>query len=67
MLVFLSGNKLTLETRPRELGIDVQKALLEFHEKYYSANTMSLTMIGKGEILGILNSSELNSMFDLFE
>lgn len=47
-----SGNKTTLETRPRELGIDVQKALLEFHEKYYSANIMSLTVIGKGKITG---------------
>ena len=44
------GNKTTLETRPRELGIDVQKALLEFHEKYYSANIMSLTVIGKGKV-----------------
>ncbi|XP_028391087.1 insulin-degrading enzyme-like [Dendronephthya gigantea] len=53
---FGTGNKTTLETRPRELGIDVQKALLEFHEKYYSANMMSLTVIGQ---------ESLNELMDL--
>ncbi|CAB3989452.1 insulin-degrading enzyme isoform X1 [Paramuricea clavata] len=56
---FCTGNKTTLETRPRELGIDVQKALLEFHEKYYSANIMSLTLIGKeslNELMDMVNN-----------
>ena len=48
-LIFL-GNKTTLETKPRELGIDVQKALLEFHAKYYSSNMMALAIIGKGQL-----------------
>lgn len=33
---------------PKVKGIDVRKALLEFHSKYYSANLMKLTLIGKG-------------------
>ena len=60
--IFLSGNKSTLETKPRELGIDVSKALLEFHEKYYSANMMSLTVIGKGEIGKGVRSMKLREL-----
>lgn len=48
---FNTGNKATLETRPQELGIDVQKALLEFHEKYYSSNIMALAIVGKESLV----------------
>eukprot|EP00761_Pharyngomonas_kirbyi_P008215 gb/GECH01008226.1/.p1 GENE.gb/GECH01008226.1/~~gb/GECH01008226.1/.p1 ORF type:complete len:885 (+),score=190.80 gb/GECH01008226.1/:1-2655(+) len=44
---FGTGNLKTLETIPKEHDIDVRKALLEFHDKYYSANIMKLSVIGK--------------------
>ena len=47
--VFLTGNKETLLTRPRELGLDVRDELLKFHNKFYSSNIMSLAVLGKGE------------------
>ena len=37
----------TLDTIPKEKGIDVRKALLAFHDKYYSSNIMALTVLGK--------------------
>ncbi|CAG0886100.1 unnamed protein product [Darwinula stevensoni] len=37
----------TLSKRPSEKGIDVQKALLDFHDKWYSANIMTLCVLGK--------------------
>ncbi|KAI4475823.1 hypothetical protein M0802_015013 [Mischocyttarus mexicanus] len=44
---FSTGNKETLGTLPKEKGINVREALLEFHNKYYSANIMSLCILGK--------------------
>lgn len=29
------------------MGIDIRKAVMEFHEKYYSANIMTLSIIGR--------------------
>lgn len=43
------GNKLTLETKPQEAGIDVRKELLKFHSSHYSSNVMCLVVLGKGE------------------
>lgn len=43
---FATGNKETLETIPSKLGVDVRKALLDFHSKYYSANQMTLCVYG---------------------
>eukprot|EP01041_Mallomonas_annulata_P008890 gene8890-18404_t len=43
---FATGNKFTLQTRPVEQGIDVRQKLLEFHGKYYSADKMTLSVIG---------------------
>ena len=42
------GNTETLKEMPLKEGIDVREALLEFHKKWYSANIMSLVVLGKG-------------------
>lgn len=47
---FGSGNLKTLKTIPEEKGLDIRKLLLEFHEKYYSANIMKLVVLGKESI-----------------
>lgn len=44
-----SGNKVTLETLPKEKGIDPREELLKFHKQYYSANLMGLSVLGKGK------------------
>ncbi|XP_073964401.1 insulin-degrading enzyme-like [Choristoneura fumiferana] len=44
---FGTGNRETLETIPKEKGIDVRKELLKFHDKWYSANIMALVVTGK--------------------
>lgn len=43
---FGTGSKETLWDTPKEAGIDTRAELLEFHKKYYSANLMSLCVIG---------------------
>lgn len=44
---FGTGNKETLEAKPKEKGIDVRVQLLKFHEKFYSSNIMCLAVLGK--------------------
>ncbi|XP_050359378.1 insulin-degrading enzyme [Nymphalis io] len=44
---FGTGNRYTLEAIPKEKGIDVRKELLNFHDKWYSANIMTLIVMGK--------------------
>ncbi|KAG8551692.1 hypothetical protein GDO81_004220 [Engystomops pustulosus] len=44
---FGTGNKLTLETRPTQEGIDVRQELLKFHSTYYSSNLMSICVLGR--------------------
>eukprot|EP01127_Copromyxa_protea_P015714 TRINITY_DN456_c0_g1_i2.p1 TRINITY_DN456_c0_g1~~TRINITY_DN456_c0_g1_i2.p1 ORF type:complete len:1114 (+),score=210.50 TRINITY_DN456_c0_g1_i2:848-4189(+) len=44
---FSTGSTETLETLPKEKGLDVRKALLEFHQQYYSSNLMTLVIVGK--------------------
>ncbi|XP_011877957.1 PREDICTED: insulin-degrading enzyme isoform X2 [Vollenhovia emeryi] len=58
---FGTGNRETLDTIPKQQGINVRNRLLEFHEKYYSANVMSLCILGKESL------DELENMvLDLF-
>ncbi|XP_018347273.1 PREDICTED: insulin-degrading enzyme-like [Trachymyrmex septentrionalis] len=58
---FNIGNRETLDTIPKQKGINVRNKLLEFHEKYYSANIMSLSVLGKESL------DELENMVvDLF-
>ncbi|KAL6254449.1 hypothetical protein P5V15_014497 [Pogonomyrmex californicus] len=44
---FNTGNRETLDIIPKQRGINVRDRLLEFYEKYYSANIMSLCVLGK--------------------
>lgn len=46
---FGTGNKQTLDIIPKQQGINVREALLAFHEKFYSANLMSLCVLGRGK------------------
>lgn len=45
---FGTGNKDTLDVIPKQKGINVRDELLKFHGKWYSANIMSLAILGKG-------------------
>ncbi|GAA5812303.1 hypothetical protein MFLAVUS_005754 [Mucor flavus] len=45
--LFETGNLETLMDNPKKLGLDIRQELLKFHETYYSANIMKLTVIGK--------------------
>lgn len=47
---FGTGNLETLGDRPKAQGIDVRKALLEFHATYYSASIMKLVLCGKEDL-----------------
>lgn len=44
---FGTGNRETLEIIPKSRNQDVREELLKFHSKYYSANLMSLCILGK--------------------
>ncbi|KAG7155866.1 Insulin-degrading enzyme-like [Homarus americanus] len=44
---FGTGNKETLDTIPKEDGVNVRDALLQFHAKWYSSNIMALAVLGK--------------------
>jgi insulysin len=48
--LFETGNLETLMDNPKKLGLDIRQELLKFHDHYYSANIMKLTVIGKGSI-----------------
>lgn len=45
---FGTGNRVTLWDEPQAKGIDVRQRLIEWSEKYYSANTCKLAVISKG-------------------
>lgn len=45
---FGTGNIETLDTIPKEKGIQVREELLKFHNKWYSSNLMSLAVLGQG-------------------
>ena len=44
---FGTGNKETLDTRPKEAGVSVRDSLLEFHSSWYSSNIMCLVLLGR--------------------
>ena len=50
------GNKETLESTPKQKGLNVREELLKFHAKYYSSNLMCLAVLCKGEF----TSNKLN-------
>jgi len=43
------GNKKSLDEIPKSKSVNVRDELLAFHDKYYSANLMSLTVVSKGK------------------
>ncbi|KAL8158714.1 hypothetical protein V2J09_000251 [Rumex salicifolius] len=47
---FSTGSWETLEVRPKENGINTRQELLEFYDKYYSANRMHLVVYAKDTI-----------------
>lgn len=47
---FGTGNIDTLGHGPRDKGIDVRAALLDFHATYYSASIMKLVLYGKEDV-----------------
>lgn len=47
---FGTGNIETLGHEPKAKGIDVRKALLDFHDTYYSASVMKLVIYGKEDL-----------------
>lgn len=63
---FGTGNHQTLRDTPKRDGIDVRSALLEFHEKYYSANIMRLCILGR-ESLDELEKMIRKDRFDLVQ
>lgn len=44
---FGTGNEKTLCDDPKSLGVNVREELLKFHDKWYSANIMCLSVYGK--------------------
>lgn len=47
---FGTGNRVTLWDEPQAKGIDVRQRLIEWSEKYYSANTCKLAVISKDSL-----------------
>lgn len=47
--VWFLGNKDTLLIIPRSKNVDIRQELLKFHAKFYSANIMSLAVLGRGK------------------
>ncbi|XP_051778792.1 insulin-degrading enzyme isoform X2 [Erpetoichthys calabaricus] len=52
---FGTGNKVTLETRPSQKGIDIRQELLKFHLTFYSSNLMSLCVLGRESLDELTN------------
>lgn len=44
---FSTGNLETLKETPAKLGIDIRKALLQFHDELYCSNRCTLAVIGR--------------------
>lgn len=47
---FSTGNTETLLTIPEGLGLNIREIVIEFYYKYYSANIMSLVVIGNNSL-----------------
>jgi len=47
---FGTGNLETLKTIPEKEGIDIRELLLDFHSKFYSANIMTVAVLGKEDV-----------------
>ena len=47
---FGTGNKVTLDSRPKEQGVIVRDELLAFHRKWYSSNIMGVALLGREDL-----------------
>ena len=47
---FFTGNMVTLGTRPEAAGVDVHSAVVDFHRTYYSANRMTVAVMGRDSL-----------------
>ena len=47
---FFTGNKKTLLDDTKKAGLDLRKELIQFYNKYYSANQMTLAVVGPQSI-----------------
>jgi insulysin len=47
---FFTGNKQTLLVDTKKAGLDLREQLIEFYNKYYSANQMTLAVVGPQSI-----------------
>lgn len=47
---FATGNKFTLETNAKAQGIDIREKLFEYYKQFYSANIMTLSVIGNQDV-----------------
>jgi insulysin len=61
---FGTGNRYTLESLPKEKGINVRDELLKFHEKWYSSNVMCLAVLGKGKKIKL--NTFISYLYNLF-
>ncbi|KAJ2083683.1 metalloprotease [Coemansia sp. RSA 988] len=48
--MFATGNYDTLAGAARRLGVDLRSRLLDFHDKYYSADIMRLVVVGRDSL-----------------
>lgn len=61
---FSIGNTESLRTTPKQAGIDIRQVLLDFHKAQYSANRMSLAVLGN-QSLDELQSLVIKSFRDV--
>lgn len=47
---FSTGNLQTLKELPEKRGVNVRDEFMKFHDKYYSANTMKLVVLGREDL-----------------
>lgn len=48
--MFATGNKETLAGAAQQMGVDLRERLLEFHDRYYSADIMRLCVVGRDSL-----------------
>jgi len=47
---FSTGNLQTLKELPEQRGVNVRDEFMKFHDRYYSANTMKLVVLGREDL-----------------
>ena len=52
-----TGSIDTLWNIPKEKGVEVREELIRFHKEHYSANLVTITVLGRCVILGLNGAS----------